>query len=181
MEITRGNRECNIWIINGKHRKLRKFAAVFNCQAFRWRTFLHGNCKSAKFAKLCPPDHTNTFFAFLTGLSKAVRRAPRRTSPPIVYSIKLLPTLWTSATPGTAGSQEYLSLIRTLIRAPRKVHGTTPASLRGKTFSILFEKTRNHRVVAGTPLNAAAAACCRYMAAHKASRDTIDPRIHKGR
>jgi len=59
-----------------------------------------------------------------------------------VYSIKLLPTERNARY--SAGSEEYLSLIRTLIRAPRKTQdATTPGSLHGKIFSVLFEKTRN--------------------------------------
>jgi len=86
-----------------------------------------------------------------------------------VYSVKLLPTERNACY--SAGSEEYLSLIRTLIRAARKTQdATTPASLRGKIFSVLFEKTRNHRVVDGAPFDAAAAACCRYMVTRKASR-----------
>jgi len=135
---------------------------------------------SLQFAKLrCV--HTKRFFAFLAGLSKATRRVPCRTSS-IVYSIKLLPT---GRTPrlvlGTAGSQEYLSLIRTLIRALRKVHDTTSASLRGKTFSVLFEKTRNHRVVGSAPLDVAVALRAAATWLPIKPRDTIEPRIHKGR
>lgn len=120
---------------------------------------------------------TNKFFAFLTGLSKAARRASRRTSS-IVYSIKLLPSggehhAWYCRQPRIFIFNTYAHPC-----ASRKVYVRFVAR-REKHFPFYSKKhgTYSHtRIYIYTPWAVGGArcsdraACYHYMFAHKASR-----------